>query len=219
MSVIIEFVNSSLEYKLESIPRSLHDAYFLFEAVSFFFAFFGFFLSATLFYIFVKVPQFHSNMIILMSNAILNFTIMTLCRLILVYFIWNCPNHDKCKLGYNSNPWMVYIQIHWKFLGYYSQLFLLSHAYMVDEIRYVTMFAYVFIVNYVIGERVWATIYVKVYERKRATKFIVTSFILHWVVSAGGVYLFLCGYLPVILICVLSIALCIALNIVRQLFF
>uniref|UniRef100_A0AC35GSE9 Uncharacterized protein n=1 Tax=Panagrolaimus sp. PS1159 TaxID=55785 RepID=A0AC35GSE9_9BILA len=72
-------------------------------------------------------------------------------------------------------------------------------AYYSEWIKYISMIAFVIASFWVIGERTWATIYLKGYENKRSVKTIIGVIILQWFLAATIVYSFFMSYVPVVI--------------------
>lgn len=98
MESLFETVNNNIDFDLENkfVDKILIDIFYWIQAVGFFAAFGGILLIWIMFYVFVIVPQFHQNFIIIMGNAVISFTIMTIARIVLFVQIWNCPRNEIC---------------------------------------------------------------------------------------------------------------------------
>lgn len=61
------------------------------------------------------------------------------------------------------------------------------------------------ILHWLIVERTWATIKVKVYENRKYKSWIIVSFISQWIISAVGIHLIFIGFAPTCILTILCI--------------
>uniref|UniRef100_A0A914PD52 Uncharacterized protein n=1 Tax=Panagrolaimus davidi TaxID=227884 RepID=A0A914PD52_9BILA len=87
---------------------------------------------------------------------------------------------------------------------------MLKNVLYAEHIKFISIVAYFVASNWVIIERVWAIINLKGYETRKEYKFIVAVIFGQWFVSAGGYWLAVQGYLPVMLFLIPGIILTIS---------
>ena len=72
-------------------------------------------------------------------------------------------------------------------------MLLLNDAYYAELIKYISMIAFVTASYWIIGERTWATIYLKGYENKRSIKTLIGVVGVQWLFASLIIYLFFYG--------------------------